>query len=704
MRHISVIALTALLVASSSAAQTQQLQLTGQPPAGSIEFGLRVTDVSGDDARFQRFRDIGDGAVLDRVRFNREGPGWFVTSGAEHIGRTDQRYWLEYGGRSKVKVRFQWDQIPMSLSGDTRTLYSTAAPGVLRLPGGVAQNIQSGQLPLGDAAAGARVFDLRSRRDTALFNLVYSPTRHVDVKVNVRTARREGTMPWGAAFGFSNVVELPAPLDTRTTDFDAGVEWVNARGMLRVGYDGSWFDNHVETLVWDNPWKATDLPAGTIGSQGRLALWPGSSTQSLNTAGSLKLPANSRLNANVSVGRWSQNAPLLPFTINTTVPAAPLPRPTADARVNTLAMNYNVTSRPTRRLWLNARYRYYDFDNRMPEFDASGFVLLDQRAAAGHESHPLSSTRQTFEADASFTPAPFTALRVGYGREAVDRTARIFETTADNVLRASVDSTFKGWITLRAIAERSARTGSGLDEEELEEMGEKPELRHYDIADRDRNRITGLVQLTPWSTLGVSFAAASGKDDYRNSGFGLRSNDNRTYTLTADYTPRDEIAVGVSYTDEKYTAFQNSRSGSGAQALDPTRDWSIDSADKARTFISNLDVIKLVPKTEIRTAYSVSRSTAAYVYGVPATSTLPALVQLPTVLSELHTGTADVRYLLTQKIAIGVLYWYDRYRVNDFALGEATINRLDLPGTLFLGYVYRPYTANSGSVRLIYVW
>ena len=33
------------------------------------------------------------------------------------------------------------------------------------------------------------------------------------------------------------------------------------------------------------------------------------------------------------------------------------------------------------------------------------------------------------------------------------------------------------------------------------------------------------------------------------------------------------------------------------------------------------------------------------------------------------------------------------------------MNRIDMPGNnLFLGYVYRPYTANTASLRLMYLW
>jgi MtrB/PioB family decaheme-associated outer membrane protein len=711
MRTVIKIALAALLATFPGVAHAQtDIAPTAAP--GSIDLGLRFTDISGDPARFQRFRDIGDGTLVDKLRFNREEKDFFFRVGADHLGRQDQRYWAEYGGRGSVKIRFQWDQIPLFISQDTRTLYSVQSPGVLQLSDSMRQSIQAGSATLANFVGGASPFDVRSRRDAAQLNFVYSATRDVDVKVNFKTTRRDGTMPLGASFGFNDDVELAAPIDTRTTDLNAGVEWANTRGSLRIGYDGSWFDNHVQTLVWDNPLRITDTTftgayaSGLAGSQGRYALWPSSNMQGVNTAASLKLPADTRVSGNITVGGWHQNQPLPPFTINTAIPVVPLDRATTEGEVRTLAMNYTATSRPNQYLWLSARYRYYDFDNRTPPFDAGkGKIALDQaRSEEGDITPILSSARHNLDVDASFTPIPFTALRVGYGRETVDRTERIFARTTDDIVRASIDTT-AGWVTLRGIVEHAARRGSGFDRDLLVELGEQPTLQHFDIADRDRDRVTALLQVTPAPSFGFSASAATGKDDYKNSGFGLRNNENRTYTFTADLTPIDEIAAGVFYTFEKYTALQNSRQASpGAQFLDPTRNWSIDSADRARTLAANLDLLKLLPRTEVRFAYNYSRSTAAYVYGAPATSTLATLVQLPTVMNELRTGTADLRYFVTQKFAVGVVYWHDQYRVDDFALGPDTINRLDLPGSLFLGYLYRPYTANSAWVRLMYFW
>jgi hypothetical protein len=187
--------------------------------------------------------------------------------------------------------------------------------------------------------------------------------------------------------------------------------------------------------------------------------------------------------------------------------------------------------------------------------------------------------------------------------------------------------------------------------------------------------------------------------------FGLRSNNNRAYSVGVDFVPRAAVSVGLSYEYEKYTALQASRQANpGVQFNDPTRDWTTDSGDKARTLTASMDLLKLWPKTDLRVAYNVSHAESVYVYGLAANSSLAPVTQLPTVVNELQRGTVDFRYYLTAHLAAGGVYWYDKYRVDDYALGEETLTSLAQPSFLMLGYLYRPYTANTVMGRLTFFW
>jgi len=685
----------------------------GQQPAvnidklslGSVDFGARLFDVQGDAARDQRYRDLRSGPAIDRARYVRDEQIWVFTAGADHVGYRDQRYFANYERAGKMKTSFEWNEIPLFYSTRTSTPLVETSTGVFRLDDSVQANIQSGA-PFSSVVPLAQRFDLRSEREIAAFRLVATPARHVDLKLNVTSTARNGAQPWGVGFGFSNVVEVPAPLKHRTTDVGAAMEWGNSQGMVRVGYDGSWFRNSVQSLVVDNPLRLTDTTTDT--SQGRMALWPTSSANSINTAASIKFVGRSRATAYLSVGNWKQNAPLIPFTINTAIPAIPLDRPTAEADARITAMNYVVTSSPASKVWLNARYKRYNFDNRTPEFHIVNYVRTDQTVAASRlgTTEALGYVRDNFDADASYSPLPFTALRIGYSREEIDRTHRYVEKTTDNVIRGTVDFAGNAYLTLRGVYEHSKRTGTGLDEEVLDEVGEQITLRQFDISDRDRDRVSAIVQLTPIPTLGITASIGGGNDRRPGAEFGLTHNVNRVYSFGFDAVPDDGTSIGASYGFEDYKTVQNSRQANpGAQFLDPTRNWSTNGFERVHTANVSADLTKLAPKTEVRLSYDYSHSRARYDYILPANTSLPAVSQLPSLFHELHHGTADARYFVRRDVSLGATYWYDRYRVDDFALDGDILNRIDVAtGLLLLANAYRPYRSHTVMLRMTYLW
>ena len=88
-----------------------------------------------------------------------------------------------------------------------------------------------------------------------------------------------------------------------------------------MGWDGSAFDNNLDSVVWDNPLRFGPDAAGAP-SQGRLASWPDNTLTYLHGTGSVALPMRGRLTGYLAVGQATSNADLLPFTINTAHPAA----------------------------------------------------------------------------------------------------------------------------------------------------------------------------------------------------------------------------------------------------------------------------------------------------------------------------------------------------------------------------------------------
>jgi MtrB/PioB family decaheme-associated outer membrane protein len=706
MNHCLVVALLWAAPAWAGQAPASDAEAA---PTNEISVGARATNVDGDAARLQHYRDLRNGPTADLLKYNKSTDHWRVDLQSDHAGYRDQRYTGSLNVYGKLKVAGEWDQVPLFFSEDTATPYVQTSPGVLRLDDALQSGVQSGGLTLADVAAQARPFDLRFRRDTGSVKLTYEATRDLDLNFSFKNTHKNGEQPWGATFGFSNDVEVPVPVDHRTTELATSAEWSHGRGLLSVGYDGSFFRNNIQTLVWDNPLVAVDSTSGS--SSGRMALWPDSDLNAGHVTGSIGLPARSRATAYVSVGNWSQNAPLIPFTINSALPTIPLDRSTADVKAIVTAMNYSFTTRPSNDWWFSARYRRYDFDNRTPVFHVDQTVTYDQTVTTFPEvgTTPFGYVRNTYDADASYTPTalPHTAFRLGYTRENVDRSFRVFESTAEDTIRASADTTRWSWLTVRGVYEHAKRSGAGLDEQVLDDIGEQVSLRQFDISDKTSDRLSTIVQLLPESPVSFSFSGAVGREDRPNTVFGLRSNDNYSASAGVDYVPRDAISLGAEYEYEHYSTLQASRQANpppSPQFTDPTRDWTTDAADVAHTISASADLLQLAPKTDVRFAYDYSHAKSTYVYGLAPNSTLGPIQQLPPVVNGLMRATTDVQYHWTTHLAVGAAYWFDRYRVQDFALSPDTLDQLNQPSFLILGYVYRPYTANTVWGRVSYLW
>jgi MtrB/PioB family decaheme-associated outer membrane protein len=686
-----------------------------------VEIGLRGTSFGSDSdqARYQRFQDLRDGATLDLFRYFKQTDAWMFNAKGSHIGYRDQQMSAAFNKYGKVKASFEWNQVPLYFSDSTRTLYSTSSAGVLTIDDAIQSGIQNKTLTLSDAmATRAGVFDLRSKRNQANFSLVYSATKNFDLKVTAKDTHRNGAQPWSATFGISNAVatEMAVPIDTRTNEVTTAAEWGNSRGFARLAYEGSFFRNDIPSLTFDNPVRATD--ATNISSAGRMPLWPGSNMNTVSATGTIKLPARSSAMGYVSYGDMSQNAALIPMTVNSAFGVIPLPRDTAEAKARVTAMNYSFTSRPTNLLWFSARYRQYEFDNRTEEFQVLRYVNWDTSLVNGlKENEPAGYTRHTFDGDASLTPFRYLGFRVGYTREQVDRTMRIVEQTTEDTVRTSADLTGFKWVTVRGVYEHSERNGSPVRIEELIAIGEQPSLRQFDISDRNRDRFSTIVTITPLSMLSFNASAAAGREDYPGTNFGLRNNDNNVYTVGVDCVPSDVVNFGISYGYEEYKALQASRTANplpaGAsltdltqQFNDPRRDWTDDSKDLVHTLDVSADLLKLFPKTDVKLGYDLSKGRTTYVYGLTADTSIATPVQLPAVRNELHRATADVQYFVTKHLAVGGVYWFDKYLVDDFALNPMPnlASPASNPSLMMLGYTYRPYTANTVWARLSYLW
>ena len=668
------------------------------PRWNMFQLSGRLSSVEGDPARWQRYQDLRDGVLFTGGRLLRETPEWAATAGADNLGWRDQRFFGTYERIGRFKINGLWDQIPQFYSVDTRTAFTHQGEAVL-----VLDNAAQAAANLNTYPPISPQFDLRERRDVGTVRLSATPTTQLDLTGGFTTTKHSGELPWGASFGFSNDNEVALPYNSRTNDVDGGVQWTNARAMIRGAYSGSSFNNIDDTLTWDNPLVLTD--SASASGHGRTALWPSNSLQTLSTAGYAKLAHRTQVTGSLAYGWWDNNEPLLPFTINSALPQFALPRPTAEAAAHTVATNIGLVSRPEDDWRFSARFRRYDYNNNSPETAITDYISYDTSVATTPTGGPklLAHSRNTFDADATWTALHPVAVTVGYTNNHNGYDFRIFESTNENVFQLKVDTVGSQWATFRAHYEYGSRTGSGLDEESLVEIGEQPEMRHYDLANRTRNRFVGQVDVTPSEALTLSLSTGLGKDNFDDSYFGLQAATFRNVSLGADYQFPRGLVAGATYNYERYSGGQQSRSASpGEQAADPNRNWTVDTRERVHYFSIYVQPPRFAHDTEVRFSYDYAHAFGDFTYDVgPA---LPAPSQLPQTFNKLQDLRFDVRHRLTGRLAANFSYVYEPSRIFDFAFDPSVVDSIVQPSSLVLGYTYRPYTAHTALFGLSYYW
>lgn len=668
-----------------------------------VLFSMRGTHVSGDAARFQRFQDRRTGPLLSGARLARTFGSRSVWAGADNVGYRDQQYFASVAQAGAWAVSAFWNEIPQFYSRDTRTPF-TADGAVLTLDNGIQQAIQAGQATLSAYVPVARSFDLRESRKVGVVSVKATPSPTLDLTASFQSTKHSGELPWGASFGLANDVEVALPYSSRTNDVNLGAEWSNGQRMLSVAYTSSWFDNENTPLVWDNPLRLDD--SATAPGRGQMALWPTHTAHTVSAAGYVKFPGRSQVTAFVSHSLWSNDTALLPFTINAALPQLPLPRPTSDASVQVTSANLNVVSRPSRQWRLGARLRLYDFTNDTAPLALPQMVSYDTSVRATPTGGPelFARSRVTGSADATWTGTPV-ALTIGVQREHGRFDHRIFETTTEDTVTVRADAVSTGWSTVRLAYEHADREGDGLDEAGLSAIGEQPLLRHYDLANRRRHRFTALADFSPLERITFNVNAAAGHDDYPDSYFGLTAARFTTAGAGVDVVVGRGVNVGGSYTFERYTGDQRSRSAApGVQQTDPARDWTADSRERVHYFSLYATPPPIAGRTELRASYDWSDARTRFAYGVVPNGPLPAPAQLPEVFNRLQQLRVEARHRLGRRLSATAQYLFEPFDVFDFAFDPSVVDGIVQPSTLVMGYVYRPYRAHSATAGLLYSW
>lgn len=365
----------------------------GRHFGGEASVGVLGVFGKRDNAWYNEYKDLrSSGLYLNYFEFeanDSEQATYFEAIGGG-LGYDDQYAATRFGRYNDWQINLQYNQIPHVYTTTYRSLWRGVGSDQLTLQGlapGGNTDAATTQQDITTALAATAESELSVTRRQGSIH-VNKPINHAwRVYGHYAQEKREGARPFGAVFGGgggSGNAEIAESIDYDTHDIGAGVGYAHGKQQFNVETQISLFRNNIDSMRFENPlFIATNTIQGVLPqlfTGGRYDLYPDNDYYSVRGQYARTMPNlwQGRFTGVVALGKMVQDDELLApseyrlagGTINGVAtdnvwntPAA-LSQDSAEAEINTLLLDFGLNLRPTQRLGLRGKVRYYAIDNQ----------------------------------------------------------------------------------------------------------------------------------------------------------------------------------------------------------------------------------------------------------------------------------------------------------------------------------------------------
>ncbi len=702
-----------------------------------IVLGVVNAHVDTNSAKWEEYRDMSSGFIIPDLHMVGTGSGdRELDFSAVNVRREDARYNLFYGVPGRYELTIDYNKIPHHFGNDGHMLWTRTGPGRLEISDSVQAALQAADEAqfaanpsgvnyaflnnlLAPYLATAQAINLGLQRDRFLAQLDLGRMGPFSWGIEYDHENRTGNRAYGASFGFQNATEVPEPIDYDTSDAQLAGEWSSGNSGVSFGYRYSKFENHISTLIWDNPFRVTPSTDPNAYNS------PGSGSVGGSNVGQADLNASNNadllfLNGRTRFGSWfatgsasydmmKQNDPLLPYTLNSAIqgigfnggtfdPTNPanLPVRSADRKINTTALNGDLGTRFGQSLDLTFRYRYYDLANKGSRVEFPGYVRFDSVwEAIPRVTVPYAYTKQDASAELGWDLARATRLGFSYEHETWNRKFREIADSDEDIWKATFDTRPVPWFALRSSYQYGDRSigrydvgAAGDSFVDPEDPSNLPDLRKYDEAPRKEHLYNVQAQFFPSDTWSFFVGGVGDNQKFDESTFGLQKDNTNTFNAELSYAPNDNFNFFIFGSRQSRTVDQAARQSASTPSTNPLDDWSADFDETTDTWGGGL-VSNFAKRwtLDLSANYSKSDGTAD-LFSPPGGTPDVAVgfknyddVKLFSIL-----GRLDYRISKTAKTSL-FARWED-YTINSFVLQGLTNY---LPGALLLDPNYGDY-------------
>lgn len=724
-RNATLVTLTLPILVFATAAQAEE------GTHGSVTVGAASVQLNNPSHEFGKFTGVTDDSVhvigAADIQSKNGSNYWSLT--AQDVGLNNRRFNLNGGNSGNYKFSFGYEELDTLLSNNSKTPFSGTGSNTLTLPAGFVKSATTSGMT--NLAASLKNTDLKTKRKEGEAEVSFELDKNFDLTFSFRRQIREGTKSTGAALGpgsYIRAFNIPEPVDHQTDNFSAGLAWHNERGQAKAEYVVSRFSNANPTLTWDAPFVKPAAPAGAAyPASGLSSLPPDNQAQRFSLSGNYKLADTTRVSALFERGSMTQDMALQNYTTNpASVITVPVPRSSADTRIDTTLLKLDLAAQPMPRLSLHAGFRHYDSENKSPR-DLYQIVIHDtgnqvaSTAPQATYNRPYDYTQNQINLDGSYNFGHGTTLKLGYDHNEMDYSYRAVKGTTENTYSGKLSKRWGSGTTLSLnLSEGRKRSDGGYNETWVFEalhsaaylatlapnvyFDKLRGMQQYDIADRDRSRQGIGLTLPVQQNLTVGMNASRNKDDYPAAQFGMQARENKNYTVDATLTPDQVTNVSLYFTRQEIDLRQasrayNARGGpapftKAVGSASPANDWTSRTRDASNTIGLNTSRSFMDEKLLVRLNYAYSRANTDINFISQAnvfTTPLPA--DMPTVTSRQQTIDLSGTYKVQKNLKVQLGALVDIRRTTDWATDGIPPGSTASPTLLTLSGTPMPYRA-----------
>jgi MtrB/PioB family decaheme-associated outer membrane protein len=270
-------------------------------------------------------------------------------------------------------------------------------------------------------------------------------------------------------------------------------------------------------------------------------------------------------------------------------------------------------------------------------------------------------------------------------RDTLRRTYQDVRKTEEDTFWFETGLAITHWFDARLRLDSADREASGFDEQGNFSRAENPLMRKFNMADRDRNRVTAELDFMPTANMSLTLSYYATDDSYNESVLGLRESEESSLNLDFTYLLGKETSIYAFYSDETIDAELS------GQVDDGTDPWHADTGDDIQTWGVGING-RFKERFSYGFDYVSSESD-----GNILTDSGAGEGPFPVLATELQNARVYLNFKVSERWGLGIDAYHEKYDTKDWYLDG--IGPTDITGVLTLGEISPNYSANV--VRLL---